>query len=65
MPEPEVVVHIHRYEGQFQDSVEIGSPSKGGAIKVYFNAANVEEGKERVRNAVQVRDYMRGLVGGV
>lgn len=43
----------------------MGSPSKLGTIKVYFNASNVEEANERVRNAVQIREYMRGLVGGM
>lgn len=43
----------------------MGSPSKLGTIKVYFNASNIEEANERVKNAIRVRDYMKGLIGGV
>lgn len=59
-------VHVHRQEGPvFQDSVEIGTPSKGGALKVYFNAADPEDAKSRVQNAFLVRDYAASLVDRV
>lgn len=59
---PQTVTHIHRQEGPlFQDSVEIGTPSKGGALKIYFNAADPEDAKKRVSNAFQVRVFAQEL----
>jgi hypothetical protein len=33
------------------DSIEIGTPSKGGVLKVYFDASNPEEMMELISNA--------------
>ena len=61
---PVTVTHIHRQEGPlFQDSIEIGTPEKGGALKIYFNAADVEDAKARVYVAHLIRDYARELLG--
>ena len=61
--QPVTVTHIHRQEGPiFQDSIEIGTPGKGGSLKIYFNAADVEDAKTRVRNAFLVRDYAQDLL---
>lgn len=39
------------------DSIEIGSPSKGGAIKIYGNFNDLEAFKAKVRNAKELRTY--------
>ena len=39
------------------DSIEIGTPSKGGAIKVYGNFSEPETFKEKIKNAKDVREY--------
>lgn len=39
------------------DSVEIGTPSKGGALKVYFDSSNTDEAKALIDSAVVVRRY--------
>lgn len=39
---------------QFPDSIEIGTPGKGGCVKVYFNASNKEEAKNRIENAIEL-----------
>lgn len=39
------------------DSIEIGTPSKGGAIKVYGNFSHPEEFKNKIDAAKEVRDY--------
>lgn len=40
------------------DSIEIGSPSKGGVVKVYFNAASeAQEIKNLIDQAFQSRKY--------
>jgi hypothetical protein len=40
-----------------KDSIEIGTPSKGGALKVYYDSSNPEEGKGLIDNAIEVRRY--------
>jgi hypothetical protein len=42
MPE-DTVRHIHENKESRPDSLEIGSASKGGVVKVYFNAYNQTE----------------------
>lgn len=47
------------------DSVELGTPSKGGAMKVYFDASNPDEAKTLVDNAYMIREYAQGkIIGG-
>lgn len=42
---------------EFPDSVELGTPSKGGVMKVYFNASNLDETKKRIDNAAEALNY--------
>lgn len=42
---------------EFPDSIEVGTPSKGGVLKVYFDATKKEEAKTRIDNAVEVLNY--------
>jgi len=39
------------------DSIEIGTPSKGGVIKVYGNFSEPEAFKKKIDNAKDVREY--------
>ena len=39
------------------DSIEIGTPSKGGCIKVYGNFDNPEVFKSKIDNAVSIKEY--------
>lgn len=39
------------------DSIEIGTPAKGGAIKVYGNYADIDAFKAKIANAKVVRDF--------
>lgn len=39
------------------DSIEIGTPSKGGAIKCYGNFNDADGFKKKLDNAKEVRDY--------
>ena len=43
------------------DSFEIGTPGKGGAIKVYGNFDNIVAFKEKIDYAQKVRDYANKL----
>jgi hypothetical protein len=43
------------------DSIEIGTPGKGGVIKVYGNFSNVEEFKSKVVKALEVQKFTQAL----
>ena len=40
------------------DSIEIGTPSKGGCLRIHFDAGNLSEAQQRIDNAVQARQYL-------
>jgi len=39
------------------DSLEIGTPSKGGAVKMYGNFADEESFKKKIDAAKKVKEY--------
>jgi hypothetical protein len=39
----------------YQDSIEIGTPGKGGAIKVYGDFGNPDDFQKRITDAVRLR----------
>ena len=43
-----------RYE---PDSIEIGTPSKGGVIKVYGDAANLDAWKAKITSAIEALEF--------
>lgn len=45
------------------DSIEIGTPAKGGAIKVYGNYSDPDTFKKKIEKAVEVRSYAQQLIG--
>jgi hypothetical protein len=51
----ETTATLHRNENP--DSIEIGTPSKGGAIKVYGDFFNPEVFKQKIDNAILIKDY--------
>lgn len=44
----DTVRHIHENKESRPDSITIGTPSKGGEVKVYFNAYNQTEEQIKV-----------------
>lgn len=44
------------------DSLEIGTPAKGGAIKVYGNYNNSVAFKDKIKIAVDIRTYAQDLI---
>lgn len=56
-----VVKHI---SDNYQDSLEIGTPGKGGVVKVYCDFNKPEEAKAKLINAVNVRQFAADLVEG-
>lgn len=45
------------------DSLELGSPSKGGAIKVYLDFADKSFCDTKIKNALELRDKWAKLAG--
>ncbi|HNL86272.1 MAG TPA: hypothetical protein PKH71_03855 [Methanoregulaceae archaeon] len=48
----------------FQDSIEIGTPGRGGAIKIYGDFGHHDEYEERIRDAVRLRKVTADLMEG-
>lgn len=48
---------------EYTDSIELGTPSKGGALKVYFNSSNLDEARMRIENAYKMLELGRKLMG--
>jgi len=44
-------------ENQRTDSIELGSPSKGGKIKVYGNASDPQAFREKIENIINLKYY--------
>jgi len=49
------IVHLHRTIDDQKDSIEIGTPGKGGAVKVYVDFSDPEKAMQKIRNAFEVR----------
>jgi len=46
------------------DSLEIGTPGKGGALKVYFDSGDLVDAEQRIRNALAIRDLANRISSG-
>jgi len=44
----------HLYVDDSKDSIEIGTPSKGGSIKVYGDMNKPDDFKKKIENALEV-----------
>lgn len=49
--------NIQLIRNENPDSIEFGTPSKGGAIKVYGNAENKEAFKKKIDNMIEIREH--------
>ena len=66
MPEAQIITVKKILEGSpFQDSIEIGTPGKGGAIKIYGDFADPAGFEARIREAVRLRKIASDMMGGV
>ena len=66
MPEDQLITVKKILEGSpFQDSIEIGTPGKGGAIKIYGDFADPAGFEARIRDAVRLRKMASDMMGGV
>ncbi|OPX66980.1 MAG: hypothetical protein A4E36_01805 [Methanoregulaceae archaeon PtaB.Bin009] len=65
MPESQLITVKKILEGSpFQDSIEIGTPGKGGAIKIYGDFADPAGFEDRIREAVRLRKMTGEFMGG-
>ena len=48
---------IQKQISENPDSIEIGTPSKGGAIKVYGDFSNPEEFKKKIVAAAEIKKF--------
>lgn len=54
--------HVHRDEGpRYTDSIEIGTPGRGGVVKVFGNLDDPEGFEKRIREAFRLREIAREL----
>ena len=66
MTEPQLITVKKILEGSpFQDSIEIGTPGKGGAIKIYGDFADPAGFEARIHEAIRLRTMTSDLMGGV
>ena len=49
---------------EYPDSIELGRASRGGTLKIYFNASDLSEAQKRIDNAVQARQHLLQKLGG-
>ena len=65
MPEEQIITVRKIMEGPaFQDSIEIGTPGKGGAIKIYGDFGSPEDFQQRITEAVRLRKAAGDLMEG-
>lgn len=57
------VVELEARIDRFTSSCEVGTPSKAGVAKCYFDPANEAEAIERAKVALRVREFMMGNGG--
>jgi hypothetical protein len=57
MEEIKTLIVEHREIGKNTDSLEIGTPAKGGTIKVYGDFKNKEEFQDKIDKAIKLREY--------
>lgn len=55
-------VTIHKHINDNPDSIEIGTPSKGGAVKVYGDCSNQEAFMKKIDNAATIRKYAQRVM---
>ena len=51
------------YRTEYQDSLEFGRVSRGGVLKIYFNADNLEQAQRRIDVAIAAREYLIQKLG--
>ena len=53
---------IQKHVTENPDSIEIGTPSKGGALKIYGNFSDEKAFKEKIDAAAEVKKYANAKI---
>jgi hypothetical protein len=53
---------IVRQVNERPDSITLSSAARGGEIKVYFNAADMDDARTRIENAILLHEYANSLL---
>lgn len=53
---------INKFENDNCDSVELGTPSKGGAVKIYGNFNDLVAFKKKIDAAREIREYAQAQI---
>jgi hypothetical protein len=65
MAEEQIITVKRIFEGSpFQDSIEIGTPGKGGAVKIYGDFSDPAGFENRIREAVRLRKMTADMIEG-
>lgn len=65
-PEEQIIRHIHSQETpSYQDSISIGTPGRGGELKVYFNSSDMDGAIKRIDNAIELMKKTKQKMEGV
>ena len=56
--ETQITKHIN----ENPDSLEIGTPGKLGALKIYFDADELDLAQKKIQNALELRRYANNLI---
>lgn len=59
-----VLEYRHIHISQDPDSIEIGTPGKGGAVKIYGNFLDPEGFRAKIKAAYELRQYAAELLTG-
>lgn len=55
-------IHTNRQEGPvYSSSITIGTPSKGGEVKTYFDPADPADAERRILEAFRMREFAQHL----
>ena len=60
--EKNAILHENRIVTENPDKLEIGTPAKGGAIKVSGDFNDPEAFKKKIDNAIEVRKYANAQI---
>jgi len=62
MTDEQITRHIYETKDARPDSIEIGTPSKGGVLKVYVNLQTMSDAEVReiINKGLRARQYASG-----
>lgn len=59
---PNFIIEHLGINSKLKDSLTIDTPSKGGELKVYFDADDIADSERRISNAVELRCFAQNKI---